>query len=60
MEELLNKKEVLNILGISMNTLNLMLKNNVLPYYKLGDGQTAGVRFKKKDIEKFIKQRKVN
>ena len=64
MERLLNKKEVLQILGVSMNTLDLMMKNKKLPYIKLGDGGSASVRFRKKDLEDFLisgyKNRKEN
>ena len=57
MDELVCKKDVLKILGISMNTLDLLMKNKRLPYIKLGNGKSSGVRFFKKDIENFINQR---
>lgn len=58
--EMLNKKEAIEILGITMITLNRMIRDKKIPYYKLGEGKTASVRFLKKDVIEYIENHKVN
>ena len=45
-ETLLSKKEVLDLLGITMNTLDKHIKNGTIPAYGLG----ARLMFKKDEV----------
>lgn len=59
MDKMMSKKQVLEILGITMNTLDLMMKKKEIPYYKMGE-RTARVRFSERDLKKYIKNHKVS
>lgn len=55
---MLTKKEVSQMLNISVKTINKYMQLGKLKYYKLGDGIKARVRFNKEDVEEFIKRGK--
>ncbi len=54
MDELITAEEVMKILKISRATLNRWIKAGKIQALKLGEGRKGAVRFKVKDIEKFI------
>lgn len=52
---LMTKKEVMEYLRISHDTLHRLMKQRAFPYIKL----ERKVLFKKSDIEKFLESKKV-
>lgn len=56
MEELLTLKEAAQILKVHVNTLRLWDKSGVLTAIRIGVKKVR--RYKKEDIEKFIKEGK--
>ena len=58
MEKFLTKKDVLKMLGISMDTLNRWLREKKISGYKFAEG-TSRVKFKLSEIEAFIESRKI-
>ena len=59
LENLLNKKEAARYLGIAQRTLDSYLLRRKIPYYKLGLGRTAGIRFKRADLEAALEKYRV-
>lgn len=57
--ELITKKEVIQMLGISYDTLARMMRNKKIPFYKMGDERSSRVRFDKKDVIDYIEKSKV-
>jgi len=56
----LTKKEVCNILGIQLITLDRMMAKKKITYYKNGTEKCARVKFLKSDVDKILKNMKVN
>lgn len=53
--ELLTRKELAEFLRISIATLQTMMKNREIPFYKIN----KRIIFKKSDIDEWLKQRKI-
>lgn len=60
MEEWITKKEVLDILGISLGTLDRMMRDGKLTYYKNGFFRSASVKFKREDVLNYLEKMKRN
>jgi len=45
-------------LGISINTLNIWIIKQRVPFFKLGTGKNAPVRFSLEEIENWLKNMK--
>jgi len=58
MNEFFNKKEMANILKVSLNTLNSWICKKKIPFLKLGAGKNASVRFSWDEIESWLKNMK--
>ncbi|MBN1273890.1 MAG: helix-turn-helix domain-containing protein [Candidatus Aminicenantes bacterium] len=56
MNDYLKKSELANLLKISQNTLNVWICKKQIPYLKLGKGKKSMVRFKREDIENWLKE----
>lgn len=54
-----NKKGLSEYLLISPSTINKMIVNKQIPYFKIQAGQSGGVRFYKKDIDKWISRQTI-
>ena len=54
-DELMTVQEVIEYLKISRQTLFRLRKEGVIPFYQVGE---RGVRFKRSDIEDYLKQHK--
>ncbi len=54
-DELMTVQEVIEYLKISRQTLLILRKEGVFPTYKIGK---RGVRFRRSDIEAYLKERK--
>ena len=55
MENLLNVKQVSELLSVKTVTLYKWTNKRLLPYYQLEEC----MRFKQKDVEKFVEERRV-
>ena len=51
---LLDKAEAAEFLHISPRTLDAYMRQRRIPYYKLGRGRNAVVRFKRADLEAIL------
>lgn len=49
-----DKKGLSEYLKLSESTINKMVSNKQIPHFKLQPGQSGGVRFFKRDIDKWI------
>ena len=52
---LLSKRDLYEMLDVSLGTVNNMIKENRIPYYKIG----KSVRFNYEEIDNFLKECKV-
>ena len=55
LEKTIGKKELCDLLGMSIRFVDTAMKEMGLPYYKLG----GAVKFRVTEVEKWMKQRKV-
>ena len=53
-DALLDKTEAAKFLHISPRTLDAYMRQRRIPYYKLGRGRNAVVRFKRADLEAIL------
>lgn len=56
MKEFLTKQEVADLLGCHIVTISRKMKSGELPYIKLSNTRRGIVRFKKEDVEAFIRK----
>ena len=54
-----NKAELAEYLRTSVSTISKLVSNNEIPFFKIASGQSGGVRFNKKDIDKWTVKRSV-
>ncbi len=54
-----DKEGVAKYLHSSKSTIDKLVSNNQIPFFKLSNGQSGGVRFNKKHIDKWIEKRTV-
>jgi excisionase family DNA binding protein len=54
-----DKKGLSEYLKVSISTIDKMVSNKEIPYFKIQPGQSGGVRFFKKDIDKWISRQTV-
>lgn len=54
-----NKKGLSEYLLISPSTINKMIVNKQIPYFKIQAGQSGGVRFYKRDIDRWISRQTI-
>lgn len=53
-DKVFDKKGLSSYLQISSSTINKMIVNKQIPFFKIQAGQSGGVRFYKRDIDKWI------
>lgn len=53
-DKVFDKKALAEYLHISSSTISKMIVNKQIPYFKIQPGQSGGVRFYKRDIDKWI------
>lgn len=53
-KQMLSKKEVANMLNVSISTVDRMMKRGDIPFHKFG----VNVRFDRRDIEQYIEDTK--
>lgn len=49
-----NKKTLATYLHVSEGTINRMVSQKQIPHFKIQAGQSGGVRFRQRDIDKWI------
>ena len=49
-----DKKALSSYLKLSESTINKLVSNKQIPHFKIHQGQSGGVRFYKRDIDKWI------
>ena len=54
-----DKKGLSEYLKLSESTINKMVSNKQIPYFKIQSGQSGGVRFFKRDIDKWISRQTI-
>ncbi len=55
-EKMIDKKTLAKEVGMSLRYIDKAMRENDLPYYKLG----ASVRFRYSEVEKWLRERKAN
>lgn len=57
-EQIMNRRELMEYLGISVTTVDRMLRRAEVPHFRIGDPacgtRRRGVRFRKSDIDRWI------
>lgn len=48
-----DKKSLAEYLRVSESTINKLVSNKQIPFFKIQQGQSGGVRFHKRDIDKW-------
>jgi excisionase family DNA binding protein len=56
MTELLRKRELAQLLNVSISTINLWMRKNKISFLKLGGGERASVRFDPEEVEKWLRK----
>jgi excisionase family DNA binding protein len=49
-----DKKGLSKYLKVSVSTINKLVSNKQIPHFKINHGQSGGVRFYKRDIDKWV------
>lgn len=61
MDDMLTSKQVSELLGVKLNTLQKWRTRGVGPkYFKFGGSNAAAVRYDREDVETFMKARTMN
>lgn len=53
-EGIFDKKGLASYMKVSESTINKLVSNKQIPHFKIHLGQSGGVRFHKRDIDKWI------
>jgi excisionase family DNA binding protein len=53
-DKIFDKKRLSEYLKLSQSAINKLIVNKQIPYFKIQPGQSGGVRFHKRDIDKWI------
>lgn len=56
-EQIMNRRDLMEYLGISVTTVDRMLRRAEVPHFRIGDPaivKRRGVRFRKSDIDRWI------
>jgi excisionase family DNA binding protein len=57
-KDLLSKADLMKYLSISRTTVDRLMKSG-LPYLKLDPGRRGGVRFRRKDIDRWLESKRI-
>lgn len=58
-DKVFDKRTLSEYLLISSSTISKMVMNKQIPYFKIQQGQSGGVRFYKKDIDKWVSRQTI-
>lgn len=53
-DKIFDKKGLSEYLKLSQSAINKLIVNKQIPYFKIQPGQSGGVRFHRRDIDKWI------
>ena len=59
-ERMIDKRQAKDILGLSLPTINRLVSQRKIPFYKLGLGEKSAVRFKPSDLRKWLEAFRVD
>jgi excisionase family DNA binding protein len=59
MKEWITKKEFAALLGVTVITIERLMKSGKIAYYKSGTSRTCKVMFKNTDVQKYLNSIKV-
>jgi len=54
-----DKKSLAAYLHVSKSTISKLVMNKQIPYFKIQTGQSGAVRFRQKDIDKWIQRQTI-
>jgi excisionase family DNA binding protein len=57
-KDLMSKAELMQYLSVSRATLDRLMKTG-LPYIKISSGKRGAVRFKRRDIDRWLESKRV-
>jgi excisionase family DNA binding protein len=58
-DRVFDKKGLAEYLNVSMSTINKLVSNKQIPHFKINHGSAGGVRFYKRDIDKWIRKQTI-
>ena len=58
-DELLTSQEVRSLLKISRTKLWELTRNNIIPAYRIGDGNRASLRYRRSDLMQWLDKNRV-
>jgi len=58
-DRVFDKKGLAEYLNVSMSTINKLVSNKQIPHFKINHGSSGGVRFYKRDIDKWIQRQTI-
>jgi excisionase family DNA binding protein len=58
-DKVFDKKGLAEYLNVSMSTINKLVSNKQIPHFKINHGSSGGVRFYKRDIDKWIQRQTI-
>jgi len=58
-DEILTSEEARRLLKIGRTKLWDLTKRNMIPAYRVGEGKTAGLRYKRSEILKWLDQNRI-
>jgi hypothetical protein len=61
MQTLITEKKLSELTGFALPTLrNARHLRRLFPYYRLGDGRRAAIRYAMEDVQSYIEQRRID
>jgi excisionase family DNA binding protein len=58
-DKVFDKKGLAEYLNVSMSTINKLVSYKQIPHFKINHGSSGGVRFYKRDIDKWIQRQTI-
>jgi len=52
-----DKDSLSNYLKVSPGTINKLVSDHAIPFFKISEGKCGGVRFRRKEIDEWIRKR---
>ncbi len=56
-EDIFDKNSLAKYLKVSPGTVNKMVSDHAIPFFKISEGKCGGVRFRRKEVDEWIKKR---
>jgi excisionase family DNA binding protein len=58
-DEILTSREAMELLKIGRTKLWELTRDNVIPAYRVGNGKSSGLRFKRQDLLEWLERNRV-